>query len=53
MKYTVVNDYGFGNNANVMEFDSYEEAIEEFYTRKAHNVNDVIIINNTTKKVVK
>lgn len=53
MKYTVMNDYGFGNNADVMEFDSYEEAIEEFYRRKAHDVDDVIIINNVTREVVK
>ena len=53
MKYTVMNDYGFGNNADVMEFDSYEEATEEFYRRKAHDVDDVIIINNITREVVK
>lgn len=53
MKYAIMNNYGFTDNANVMEFDSYEEAIEEFYTRKAHDVDDVIIINTITKKVVK
>lgn len=52
-KYTVMNDYGFGNNVNAMEFESYELAEEEYYIRKAHEYDDVIIIDNETHKIIK